>query len=63
PGIAIEGLRTPWGALGYSLRREGPGLFLEIPAGAAMPPGGLVLSTPQRETRITRLPARVVVSP
>jgi hypothetical protein len=45
-GVAIERLRTPWGALSYSLREEGGQLVLRIPAGQAMPPGGLVLPWP-----------------
>ncbi len=60
-GIAVERLRTPWGLLSYSLHRGPAGLVLEVPAGAAMPPGGLVFATPGREIRITRLPARRVI--
>jgi hypothetical protein len=45
-GVAIERLRTPWGALSYSLLEEGGQLVLRIPAGQAMPPGGLVLPWP-----------------
>jgi hypothetical protein len=45
-GIAIEGLRTPWGRLGYTLRREASRLVLTVPAGSALPPGGLVFAWP-----------------
>ncbi|MEP7067882.1 MAG: discoidin domain-containing protein [Usitatibacter sp.] len=45
-GIAVEGLRTPWGTLGYRLRRDARGLSLTVAAGSAMPPGGLVLPWP-----------------
>ncbi|GGY58871.1 discoidin domain-containing protein [Pseudoduganella albidiflava] len=46
-GIAIRGLRTPYGPLSYSLRRAGGQLLLEVEAGLAMPPGGIVLRWPQ----------------
>ena len=45
-GIALHGLRTPWGALGYSLRREGSRVIWTIDADTAVPPGGLVLTWP-----------------
>ncbi len=46
-GIRIEGLRTPWGKLGYHYWRAHDGsVHLEIPAGSAMPPGGLLLTWP-----------------
>lgn len=45
-GIAIRDLRTPYGKLGYALRREGDALVLEIPAGLKLPAGGLVLPWP-----------------
>jgi hypothetical protein len=56
-GIALTGLRTPWGPLSYTLRREGGRNILRVRAGSAMPPGGLVIG----DTRITTLPARVAV--
>jgi len=42
-GVSIDGLRTPWGPLGYTLRREGNANVLEISAASARPPGGFVL--------------------
>ncbi|MEO7323665.1 MAG: discoidin domain-containing protein [Dokdonella sp.] len=43
-GIAIDNLRTPYGKLGYSLRRKGRTLHLEIKADdMQLPPGGFVL--------------------
>lgn len=45
-GIAIEGLRTPYGRLGFSLRREGGQLLLEAREGLVLPEGGLVLPWP-----------------
>jgi len=46
-GIRIEGLRTPWGSLSYHYWRAVDGsVQLQIAAGSAMPPGGLVLTWP-----------------
>ena len=48
-GIRIDGLRTPWGPLGYTLRRRTDGVVtLDVPAGSALPPGGLLLTWPGR---------------
>jgi hypothetical protein len=41
-GVAIEHLRTPWGELGYRLRRDAAGLHLTLLQRPAAP-GGLVL--------------------
>jgi hypothetical protein len=44
-GIAIDGLRTPYGRLAYSLRREGTHTRLRIErSDLRMPPGGLVFT-------------------
>ncbi|HEX4780081.1 MAG TPA: discoidin domain-containing protein [Usitatibacter sp.] len=61
PGIAIAGLRTPWGPISYSLRRESAGTILAVPASSAVPPGGFVVGCPFREARVTRAPARIVL--
>ena len=46
-GIAVDGLRTPYGRLAYSLRRTDGVLRLEVSgAGLRPPPGGLVLPWP-----------------
>ncbi|MGJ7903265.1 discoidin domain-containing protein [Lysobacter sp. 1R34A] len=45
-GVSVEGLRTPYGALGYRFKREGRQATLEIAAGVEVPPGGLVLPWP-----------------
>ncbi|MBF6024514.1 discoidin domain-containing protein [Lysobacter niastensis] len=45
-GVSVEGLRTPYGALGYSIRRTGNGLQLALSPGLQMPPGGVVLRWP-----------------
>ena len=44
-GVAVDGLRTPFGLLGYAARRSGGRLRLSIAAGAS-PPGGFVLPWP-----------------
>lgn len=44
-GIALAGLRTPWGKLSYTLRRQGAQVTWHIDAGVA-PPGGVVLTWP-----------------
>ena len=46
PGITVEGLRTPHGRLGYTLRRKGGTLRLEIPEGTGLPAGGIVMPWP-----------------
>src|SRR3546814_1628244 len=45
-GVAIRGLHTPQGELGYSLRRDGDALVLEVAGGIDVPAGGLVLPLP-----------------
>nr|WP_298132525.1 discoidin domain-containing protein [uncultured Pseudoxanthomonas sp.] len=61
-GIAIDGLRTPNGVLGYSLRRTGGDVVLEAKAGLKLPPGGLVLTWPYKTapgaTRVNGKPAQ-----
>ena len=49
-GIAIDGLRMPGGRLGYSLRRSGGHLLLEVRKGLELPEGGLVLPWPYEGT-------------
>lgn len=45
-GVSVDGLRTPYGVLGYRFKREGRQAKLEIAAGIEVPPGGLVLRWP-----------------
>ncbi|UNK57531.1 discoidin domain-containing protein [Pseudoxanthomonas daejeonensis] len=49
-GIAIEGLYTPHGRLGYTLRHADGELRLDLSADAGLPPGGLVLPWPYAGT-------------
>ncbi|MEL1266218.1 discoidin domain-containing protein [Pseudoxanthomonas putridarboris] len=61
-GIAIDGLRTPNGMLGYSLRRANGEVVLDVKAGLKLPAGGLVLPWPYDgqpgETRVNGKPAQ-----
>ena len=61
-GIAIDGLRTPNGVLGYHLRNTDGRLQLDVKAGMTLPSGGLVLPWPYKgepgETRINGKPAQ-----
>jgi hypothetical protein len=45
-GIAVDGLRTPYGQLGYALRKERGRLLLTLADGIELPPGGIVLPWP-----------------
>lgn len=45
-GIAVDGLRTPYGRLSYSLRRDAGLLRLEVAGDALHAPGGVVLPWP-----------------
>jgi hypothetical protein len=45
-GVGIDGLRTPQGALGYRLRADRDAVLLQVDAGLAVPPGGLVFPWP-----------------
>ncbi len=57
-GVAVTGLRTPYGALSYRLAREGDTLVLEV--AGDVPPGGFVLpwplSTPPAEAQFQGAP-------
>jgi hypothetical protein len=45
-GTGIAGLRTPFGTLDYTLRRDGERVFLRVGEGIRVPSGGLVLAWP-----------------
>lgn len=54
-GVAIDGLRTPHGELGYRLHRDQGHLYLRLKPGAA-PPGGFVFAWPYPRTPgVTRI--------
>ena len=45
-GLAVRGLRTPYGTLDYSLAESGSGVRLRIAGGLRLPPGGLAVQWP-----------------
>jgi hypothetical protein len=56
-GVTVKDVRTPYGPVRYSLKREGRNLVLQMADGAQVPPGGFVLvwpgrRPPPRETRV-----------
>jgi hypothetical protein len=78
PGIEIDGLRTPYGPLSYSLRKQGERIVLQVKSAWA-PPGGFIFAwstqTSQRATingkpvperggelRIDTAPAKVMLT-
>lgn len=48
-GTGIAGLRTPYGILDYTLRRDGPRVKLTIREGLRVPPGGIVIAWPLQQ--------------
>jgi hypothetical protein len=63
PGVAVKELRTPYGRLTYSLRKDENGdVVLDVAGGLQTPPGGLVLTWPGvgAPTTDTRLNGRIV---
>ncbi len=60
-GIAVEGLRTAYGPLSYSLRMRGPRTFLKVASGTRVPPGGFVFVWPEdKPPGRTRVNGRLV---
>jgi hypothetical protein len=62
PGVAVKELRTPYGRLSYSLKRDGPRVVLQV-SGQAPPPGGFAFvwpgtEAPRGETRVNGKSAR-----
>ncbi len=45
-GVAVQNLRTPYGRLSYTLRRDGERVTLRLAPGSGMPPGGFVFAWP-----------------
>jgi hypothetical protein len=60
-GISVEGLRTAYGTLSYSLRTHGSRTFMHVASGARVPPGGFVFIWPEAAPPgPTRLNGRLV---
>ncbi|MFC5578202.1 discoidin domain-containing protein [Lysobacter niabensis] len=53
-GVEVSGLRTPYGALAYSMRSRNGELAFDMPAGLWLPKGGVVIALPPewREGRV-----------
>ncbi len=51
-GVRVTGLRTPWGALDYSLRLDSQSNLHFVSSGAVQPPGGLVVMCGAQEVRL-----------
>ena len=61
-GVKVDGLRTPYGVLSYSLRKQGQDVVLRV-AAESLPPGGFVIMPPRGgELRIDKAQATVVLS-
>ncbi|MTV39558.1 discoidin domain-containing protein [Duganella radicis] len=56
-GVALHGLRTPYGPLSYTLAQQDDGVMLRVEAMPRMPPGGLIFSWQGRQYTIASLPA------
>ena len=59
-GVTVRDLRTPFGRVSYSLKRERARVVLHV-AGDAAPPGGFVFAWPGAERHFHTLPATVIV--
>jgi hypothetical protein len=58
-GVRVRGLRTIYGPLDFSAKREGKHMVVDV-SGVRVPPGGIVLMLPGTERVIRTVPARVV---
>ncbi|MEP6484407.1 MAG: discoidin domain-containing protein [Rudaea sp.] len=56
-GVSIAGLRTPYGSLGYNVRRDNDRVTLHIDKGIA-PPGGFVFESPYESAQHTLVNGR-----
>jgi hypothetical protein len=48
-GVTVRDLRTPYGLLGYSLKKTAGRLVLQVGGGSRVPPGGVVLVWPGQQ--------------
>jgi hypothetical protein len=63
-GVAVRGLPTPYGPLGYRLQRSTRGgLQVTIDGGLQPPPGGLLLRWQGRDHRFDQLPVSTELPP
>jgi hypothetical protein len=60
-GIAVSGLRTRYGRLSYSVRKENKHLIVRIARDMTVPPGGVVLVWPGKESPgVARVNGKVI---
>ncbi len=57
-GVTLKNLRTPYGLLGYSLKKQGRSVVLHMPGGPRVPPGGFVLVWPGERPRTAQINGR-----
>jgi hypothetical protein len=60
-GVTVRNLRTEYGLLSYTVRREGEGVRYTIENGIRVPPGGIVASWQGREVVVHTLPADLII--
>ena len=60
-GVTVKKLRTPYGPLSYSLKREGARVVLQVAEGLRVPPGGLVFVWRGGERHLDQVPATLVI--
>ena len=61
-GVRVRGLRTIYGPLDFSAKRDGGGIVVHV-SGVRVPPGGIVLMLPGTEAKVLRsVPASVTLS-
>jgi hypothetical protein len=60
-GVTVRNLRTEFGLLSYTVRREGEGARYWIEEGIRVPPGGIVASWQGREGVAHTLPADLII--
>jgi hypothetical protein len=60
-GVGVEMLRTKYGPLTYTMKRDGDAIVIRIHKGLTVPRGGIVVVSPldRRETVVRELPAEV----
>ncbi|MHB8079678.1 MAG: glucosidase family protein, partial [Candidatus Krumholzibacteriia bacterium] len=46
PGVSVDGLRTPYGPLSFTMRREDQRIVVRVGDGLTVPPGGIVVKGP-----------------
>ena len=60
-GVGVDMLRTPYGPLTYSMKKDGNRIAVRVEEGLSIPAGGIVIVSPidRRETTVRALPAEL----